>query len=562
MSFTYLKYFPLLVVVIILFGFFSFYFYRKSSQWFSDYFNRKYTWASHASFFFYSLFALLCLFSLLDIRGKTIKLKTQDTELKTVILLDTSASMLVEDVRPNRFKKALFMARHYIKNAGKQQIAVIVFSDSYKTIVPFTSDIDLLDARLKSLESINLSGGGSGIWQAVNEASAYISANQNGDNNGNILLFTDGEDNAGFIERRIPNYVSVAAIGVGTQMGGVVPQYDRQGSFIGNLKFNGEEVISKFDKGGLDKFGASLSHYKLFTSSSYSLPTQDILNFFRTTKNQGISESNIQPVLGDQVVIVAIVFFVLSILFKYSRLLTTLVLVMFINLHNVQAQDKKEIAHLEEKLMKGSASAQEKLKLAQLYIEAKKNKESTILYKENLPLQINEKESAAHFNFSTALAQSGNKIAAINNLNNLLRYEKNKTKPNEELIKSIQSNLLHITKQMQEDQKSEKNKQDQKDQKNQDKNEDQEKKNNQDKNSKEGEKDKKPNQKPEQSEKEKQNSKPEDQQQQEQQQNKKLEEDQREALYEQLKSDDKELQEKLIDKETRQRNLGGDKKEW
>jgi Ca-activated chloride channel family protein len=562
MSFTYLKYFPLIIVIIILFGFFSFYFYRKSSQWFSDYFNRKYTWTSHASFLFYGLFIVLCLFSLLDLRGKTIKLKTQDTELKTVILLDTSASMLVEDVRPNRFKKALFMARHYIKNAGKQQIAVIVFSDSYKTIVPFTSDIDLLDARLKSLESINLSGGGSGIWQAVNEASAYISANQNGDNNGNILLFTDGEDNAGFIERRIPNYISVAAIGVGTQTGGVVPQYDRQGSFIGNLKFNGEEVVSKFDKTGLDKFGASLSHYKLFTSSSYSLPTQDILNFFRTTKSQGTSESNIQPVLGDQVVIVAILFFVLSILFKYSKLLTTLALVIGINFHSVQAQNKnqKEIVRLEEKLMKGSVSAQEKLKLAQYYMEAKKNKESTILYKENLPLQIDEKESAAHFNFSTALAQSGDKVAAINNLNNLLRYEKSKTKPNEELVKSIQSNLLHITKQMQEDQKSEKNKKDQEnDQKDQQENK------NQDQGSQGEEKDKKTNEQPKQEEKkekEKQNSKPENQQQQEQQQNKKLEEDQREALYEQLKSDDKELQEKLIDKETRQRNLGGDKKEW
>ena len=188
------------------------------------------------------------------------------------------------------------------------------------------------------------------------------------------------------------------------------------------------------------------------------------------------------------------------------------------------------------------------------------SEESTILYKENLPLQIDENESAAHFNFSTALAQSGDKVAAINNLNNLLRYEKSKTKPNEELVKSIQSNLLHITKQMQEDQKSEKNKKDQKnDQKDQQENK------NQDQGSQGEEKDNKTNEQPKQEEKkeeEKQKSKPENQQQQEQQQNKKLEEDQREALYEQLKSDNKELQEKLIDKETRQRNLGGDKKEW
>ena len=71
---------------------------------------------------------------------------------KTIILVDSSASMLAEDVRPNRFKKALLLVKHYVKKAVGQQISLVVFSDNQKRIIPFTDDIDLINARLERLE--------------------------------------------------------------------------------------------------------------------------------------------------------------------------------------------------------------------------------------------------------------------------------------------------------------------------------------------------------------------------------------------------------------------------
>ncbi len=70
--------------------------------------------------------------SLLDLRGDQEQINTPLTDQKTIVLIDASSSMLVEDVQPNRFKRALTVARHFVKNAIGHQISVIVFSDISK----------------------------------------------------------------------------------------------------------------------------------------------------------------------------------------------------------------------------------------------------------------------------------------------------------------------------------------------------------------------------------------------------------------------------------------------
>jgi hypothetical protein len=64
------------------------------------------------------LFGICFLFiSLLDIRGEPTFSEGGKSTAYTVILLDTSLSMLAEDLQPNRINSAIVHLKHFIKKA-------------------------------------------------------------------------------------------------------------------------------------------------------------------------------------------------------------------------------------------------------------------------------------------------------------------------------------------------------------------------------------------------------------------------------------------------------------
>ncbi len=79
-------------------------------------------------------------------------LKIEDT----ILLLDTSRSMLRKDFKPNRLNIALQTAKNFIESKlaidPKDRIAIITFGDSSKKLIAFSSDQDKLLDSLKNLE--------------------------------------------------------------------------------------------------------------------------------------------------------------------------------------------------------------------------------------------------------------------------------------------------------------------------------------------------------------------------------------------------------------------------
>ena len=81
----------------------------------------------------------------------------------TVILVDTSRSMLRRDFQPNRLTVALNSAKKFIEQKfsidPKDRIALLTFGDSIKEMVPLTYDSERLIGSMKS-SRINISGKG------------------------------------------------------------------------------------------------------------------------------------------------------------------------------------------------------------------------------------------------------------------------------------------------------------------------------------------------------------------------------------------------------------------
>lgn len=424
-------------IIIVLARLNSIYFKWVKSYWF---FERS--WFSRISTFFYILSLFLFMLALLDLRGPEKKIRASLPDQRTIILLDTSASMLAEDVRPNRFVKSLQIARHFVKNSPGHQISIVLFSDIQKRLIPFTDDIDLIDSRLAALEKTNSVGGGSNISQAAEEAVQYFEFDSSDDDKvktGNMLVFTDAEESEGEFKVKIPSGINLAIVGVGTAKGGNIPLRWEDGSFKGYKNFKGEPVITKLDEEYIKKIGKNVQNFKYWIANSYSLPTEDLMNFFRASynKKQSTGDVRIRPVYSHYILIPAILLFCLSVLvgrfpvFKIPKAMVIIFAIFFGFLNNsIMAQEKSagesiranpEIKKDLDLIRAGKADREYVLKTAEKMLRVNDTKNSIELYKEYSKKDDSE---AVRFNLATALMKSNQLKEALPIVQDLMRNSK------------------------------------------------------------------------------------------------------------------------------------------
>ncbi len=451
--------------IIIFLGFFCYITFKSNEtffKWVEDHWFFTRSRRHKISSILYLVGIGFLLFSLLDLRGKEIKVSAKTSGQKTIILIDNSASMMVEDVRPNRFSKALFLAKHYVKRAVGQKISVLVFSDGTKKIVPFTDDISLIDARIDTLKGLNLNRGGTSLSLAVQESIQYF-RDTSKDASGNILIFTDAEETDGGVELNIPDGISVGVVGIGTSKGGPIPVRNSKGIFRKNKEFQGKVVISKLDNDFLKSLGSKIRKFKYWVATSYSLPTEEILSFFSSIHIDKNKENDfrVRPVLAPWLMIPGVLFLCLSFLLKKGNvfIVSMLLLMTFSSFAQVKVPGMPELAGkikekeeptkselalaLEDKLSKGELDKKGKEALAAQLLQDGFPKESFSLYDEVLDKKITNQNLPHKFNQATALLQNQGKAKAINRYNNILKYiEKNPSSEHEEMEKMAKTNIL------------------------------------------------------------------------------------------------------------------------
>lgn len=463
-------------------------------KWIKSYWFFERTWFSKISSFFYLLSLFLFMISLLDLRGPEKKVRASLPDQQTIIMIDTSTSMLSEDVRPSRFSKSIQLARHFVKSAVGHQISIVLFSDIQKRLLPFTDDIDLIDSRLAALEKMNSVSGGSNISQAIEESLEYFNSSEDEKvRSGNMLVFTDAEESEGEFKVHIPTDVNLAIVGVGTLKGGNIPLRFEDGAFRGYKTFKGEQVITKLDEEYLKKMGKGVKKYKYWIANSYSLPTEDLKNFFKEgyMKKQGMGDVRVRPVYSHFILIPAIIFYCLSVvvgrlaMFKVAR---SIVFLFFIGVgaqniraevetipkeHSLSPQLKSDV----EKIRNGQASREFTLKVAEKMLIEKQEQKAAELYSEYAKKNDSEE---IRFNQATAYLKSNRLQEALPLVQELMQKSKNEDLKNKlrnnVLIAMDQSKKKEKEKEKEQEQKKKEEKQEDKDNK-QDQDQDQNQKN-------------------------------------------------------------------------------------
>jgi Ca-activated chloride channel family protein len=138
-----------------------------------------------------------------------------------IIGIDTSRSMLAEDIKPNRLERAKLAALDLAQQAGRDRVGLVAFAGSAFLQCPLTMDTEAFRQSVMILDTEIIPQGGTALAEAINVARAGFT--NAGESHKVIVLFTDGEDHeAGVKEAAVAaekEGVKLFMVGVGTPEG-------------------------------------------------------------------------------------------------------------------------------------------------------------------------------------------------------------------------------------------------------------------------------------------------------------------------------------------------------
>ncbi len=166
------------------------------------------------------------------------------------ILLDTSKSMLAEDIKPNRLERSKLAIRDLLEVLRGDRIAIITFAGNATVKCPLTQDYAFVRMALADISPESSSRGGTMIGDAIRKAAEEVFDKQSRQYK-DLILITDGEDHDSFpveaAKKAGEEGIRIIAIGLGDDAtGSRIPITGPNGEKT-FLKYQGQEVWSKLD---------------------------------------------------------------------------------------------------------------------------------------------------------------------------------------------------------------------------------------------------------------------------------------------------------------------------
>jgi Ca-activated chloride channel family protein len=165
-----------------------------------------------------------------------------------VIALDLSASMLAEDLRPNRLTRARFRIADLLQQAEEGQTGLVAYAGDSYVVSPLTNDTNTIASLLPALGPEVMPVTGSRADKAMALAAALL--NRAGFERGEILLVTDATDSRAEAKARelADNGIITSVLAVGTAEGAPIPSGS---GFVSDR--SGNVVIARLDEAALQR---------------------------------------------------------------------------------------------------------------------------------------------------------------------------------------------------------------------------------------------------------------------------------------------------------------------
>ena len=266
-----------------------------------------------------------------------ISVPTVKNQQATVILLDLSRSMLIEDISPNRLARAKFKLIDVLKRQSDGQTALIAYAGDAYTVSPLTNDPRTIESLLPALHPSIMPSQGSNIEAAITHAVELLkNANIS---SGDLLLLTDGiaTDALSVIPTLLKQPYKLSILSIGSTEAGPIPVTD--GGFLRGA--SGEIILASVNQSELQQLASGLRgrYASLSTNDSdidYLLQQQFDSN--STQNEQDSSSTTVSDQWADMGHWLALLLIPLAVLCFRKGVIYLLPLVFLIPTPEAQAQ--------------------------------------------------------------------------------------------------------------------------------------------------------------------------------------------------------------------------------
>ncbi len=188
--------------------------------------------------------------------------ETRAKGVDVIFAIDTSKSMLAEDIAPNRLERAKLAILDLTEMLKNDRIGIVAFSGQAFLQCPLTLDYDAFRMSLEALDTNVIQRGGTNIAAAITEAEtafAKTSAKKI------LVLISDGEElEASALTKAkdaAKNGITIYTIGVGGEKGEAITITNEFGRTIKLRDENGNIVTSKLNEKVLSEIADATSGF-------------------------------------------------------------------------------------------------------------------------------------------------------------------------------------------------------------------------------------------------------------------------------------------------------------
>jgi Ca-activated chloride channel homolog len=174
--------------------------------------------------------------------------------LDLLIAVDTSRSMLSNDVQPNRLERVKLAVQDLVNELQGDRVGLIAFAGRAFLQAPLTIDYDAVFEAINDLDTKTIPEGGTNISSAITLATQSFGKSATG--NRTLIIFTDGEELSGDAVQTAKAAaadagVRIFTVGVGTPQGSLIPVTGDDGQMAFVKDPAGQVVKSKLDENRL-----------------------------------------------------------------------------------------------------------------------------------------------------------------------------------------------------------------------------------------------------------------------------------------------------------------------
>ncbi|MDP8230325.1 MAG: VWA domain-containing protein [Candidatus Gorgyraea atricola] len=205
------------------------------------------------------LIVIITLFLILAFSRPQIGTKLTMTNRQGVdvmIAIDTSSSMMAQDIKPNRLEKAKLEVASLIDKLKGDRVGILTFSGTSFIQCPLTLDYNAAKMFLNIVAPGMMPRPGTAIGEAIEKTTKAFVKKQR--KHKVLVLLTDGEDHETSpieaAKKAKKEGIIIYTIGIGTRKGEPIPLIDESGNVTGYKKDkDGEVVMTKLDDSTLQK---------------------------------------------------------------------------------------------------------------------------------------------------------------------------------------------------------------------------------------------------------------------------------------------------------------------